>query len=277
MSIGAAFALSSFPFYTPSALGQSSVLASFRCSTTQRVFSTRFTGARLTCHPCALLYPFSSNIPPARQKPLCYADNDDHEDGDSEDEDYDDEPDVILTEASTGRTLPVGVQCVVPHKDKYYYVCFPMDDPVAFVSADNDGKIAEPIEDQEVIDRLFPNASAVLSETHLQLLNTPFILTLADFSENVLDEDEDDVDDDNDDDDDDTNTVLGDDHAVEIVAEFASEGRNYYVVRPVEEVLLVAKMVDDVNFDVLSGNELEQISPIIEDYIERQRQEQALS
>ena len=32
---------------------------------------------------------------------------------DGDDNEYDDEPDIILKEESTGKTLPVGFQCIV--------------------------------------------------------------------------------------------------------------------------------------------------------------------
>lgn len=242
-----------------------------------------------------------------RQQPQCYSDNsggrDDGEDDDGDDDEYDDEPDILLHEDSTGRTLPVGVQCMVPFNDEQYFVCYPMDDPVAFVRAPSSSKSSsskknsnrkhkhnannttddeydegdlEPIEDQDVIDKLFPNASAVLAETHLQLQNTPFVLTVADFSDAVLHE-PDDTFDDGDNSDEDSETTLGDDRDVEIVAEFMADGVCYYVVRPVEEVLIVAKAIGEAKteFEVLSSNELERVSPVIEEYIDRERQEGA--
>lgn len=239
-----------------------------RCPTSLP-FVSRFTGSRLLPPTNRGLPPLNAPcaLPALRQQPRCYADGGDDDDDDDDDE-YDDEPDVILTEASTGRTLPVGVQCVVPYNDVYYYVCYPMDDPVAFARVHSSGDL-ESIDDQDVIDRLFPNAAAVLAETHLQLLNTPYVLTLTDFSEDVIEEEDEDEDDEDDE-------HLGDDRQVEVLAEFASEGENYYVVRPVEEVLLIAKMVDDSNFDVLDGKELEKISHVIEEYIERNRNDRSL-
>lgn len=244
-----------------------------------------------------------------RQQPQCYADNSVGRDGDGDDDgkdddddEYDDEPDIVLHEDSTGRTLPVGVQCIVPFNDEQYFVCYPMDDPVAFVRAPSSSKSninttpnnnnrkhkgntkdeeyedgdLEPIEDQDVIDKLFPNASAVLAETHLQLQNTPFVLTVADFSDTVLHE-PDDTFDGGDGGDEDDGTTLGDDRDVEIVAEFMANGMCYFVVRPVEEVLIVAKAVGEAKteFEVLSSNELERVSPVIEEYIDRERKEGA--
>ena len=38
-----------------------------------------------------------------------------------------------------------------------------------------------------------------------------------------------------------------DDQSVEVIDEFANDGHNYYVVRPVKEVLIETKSIDDNN------------------------------
>lgn len=148
-----------------------------------------------------------------------------------------------------------------------------MDDPVAFVRSDDNSGSLEPIEEQSLIDQLFPNAAAVLAETNLHLLNTPYVLTLSDYSEDALDEDDDEIEDEKEHLLDEAEMSVGDDRDVEVVAEFSSEGKDYLVVRPLEEVLIVAKTIDGMNFSVLNGSELSKVSPIIEDYIERERKE----
>ena len=127
----------------------------------------------------------------------------------------------------------------------------------------------EAVHDQQVLDSLYPNAEAVLSEEQIVLKKTPFVLTVDDLTEGFEEEEDDDDD-----------GGLGDavdgdgdpeeaDRAVEVLADFYSEGKSYCVVRPVEEVLLVAKEINEgLAYHVLSQPELDSITPIIEEFIE---------
>lgn len=269
------------PCVAPFAPARSSAAASAICAPRcLGAASSRFTACRL--HHRAHQQPRNSQ----RETVRCYAgsggdEDEDDDDDELDDDDDDDKPDLLLEDSETGRSLPVGVQTVVPHDDVEYYVCYPMDDPVAFVRADDLGDgVLEPVEDPERIAQLLPNATAVLSEMNMQLLDTPFILTLSDYSDTgVLDADgsevanEGEAEDEDEDEDDDEELLLGDDRDVEIVAEFSHQGANYYVVRPVEEVLVVAKSEDGEKFTVIDGEELDRVSPAIEKSIEQQRKE----
>lgn len=240
--------------------------------------TSRFTGIRLANSRSNAFaqrklicprHPFAS----PRQQPTCYTRSKDGEDGDddddddaddegedeNEDDDFDDEPDIMLWDEFKKKSLPVGVQYSITHKNVNYLVCYPINDPVAFAKMDDHGSL-EPVHNQDMIEKLFPNASAVLSEEHLQLQDTPHVLTICDFGDGDLEEE--------DPDDDDDDEVEGDEQ-VEVIAEFSSDGQSYCVVKPMDPVLLVAKEIDtEESYAIVGDEELQRITPVIEDYIE---------
>lgn len=214
----------------------------------------------------------------------CYAendnnrdDNDDDDDGDDDDEfDYQDDRELQLWDTENERFLTVNIEEEIDYNDTHYLLCYPEDDPVAFARMLDSGQL-ELIDDTKTVSKLFPNASAVMSEDQLTLHDTPYVLTMtdlryleedssdfadhskADSSDYADDEDEDE--DENDDDDDDD-----DDQNVEVLAEFDFEGDRYYVIRPLGPVHIVAK-TSGLKVVVVEDDELERISPIIEEFI----------
>lgn len=224
-------------------------------------FTSRFAGTQLQPRPVS--HSYSPLLSPLRVLPRCYADSSrgDNND-DDDDDDFDEDPDILLKEEGTDRVLPVGIQHTIPHKGINYVVCYPIDDPVAFAYL-NDSDELEAIEDGDMLERLFPNAEAVLAEEHIVLKKTPFILTVDDHTEGLDEDDEDDEDDDFDLQDGDD-----EDRAVEVLAEFNLDNIQYFVVRPMDEVLLVAKEVNEgESYYVLNQPELDSITPIIEEFI----------
>lgn len=234
--------------------------------------ATSFTGKRLPQYRPAAVARVNPPLLPSlrpRELPRCYADashshgddDDDDDDYDGKDEDEDEEADLELWEDSSQRSLPVGVQYTIPHKGINYIACYPIDDPVAFARVGATGEL-EVVLDHLLIEPLFAKAEAVLSDEHITLHNTPFVLTATDFGESDLAEDDEDGDDDEDEDED-------ADDAAEVIAEFDDEGQSYYVVRPTSAVLLIAKEVNDgERYEIVDEDELKRISPVIEEFIE---------
>lgn len=177
---------------------------------------------------------------------------------DDEDLGDEEEAEILLTDKKTGRTLNVGVEHAVEHEGETYVVCYPIDEAVAFAKMGKDD-LLEGIENEKLIDALFPNAQAVLAEDHIVLNRSAYVMTVDDQGEDVDDEEEEDE-----------QGGMGgmeSENEVEILGEFACNGGSYFVVRPVEPVLLVARERNG-ELEVLQGADLERVSPYIEDYIE---------
>lgn len=210
-----------------------------------------------------------------RQNPICYAENDRGDDDDDDDDsDYEEGQELQLWDKESQTFLAVTVEHEIDHKNTHYYLCYPDDHPVAFARMTSADEL-DIIDDKDLVKKLFPNASAVMSEDQMTLHDTPFILTMTDlrtleeldddYLGHIADEEEDDDDDDDEEEDDDDD----DDHSVEMLAEFDFEGDRYYVVRPLGPVHVVAKAVGS-DVVVLGEKELEKISPIIEEFIMNQ-------
>jgi hypothetical protein len=189
---------------------------------------------------------------------------------------------VVLNDPDTGRTLPCVVEHEVDVMEATYLVCCPQDDVVTFATENGDDGLVC-LSDETLIDKLFATAAAVLAEDHVTLKRTAFLLTVDDSDAVVLgstefDEDDDDSDDDveggewDGDDDEDDDDKDGDDsdddsETVSVLGEFRHDDVNYFVLKPEDPVLLVARRTEG-KLVVVEEDELEYVSPIIEAQIE---------
>lgn len=245
-----AFALSSFPAQRNS---KNHVCLSPRNSLTT---AKRFHGPSLRPTPPACIV----HSHPQFQVLKCYSEAPEHEQDDDEDEE---QAEVILTDPETNRTLAAEVEHTLTSNDDTYILCFPVDEPVTFATASAED-VLDPVTDQDLLQKMLPNAHAVLAEEHIVLKNSAFFLTVDDQSEDLAEGDEDD--DDSEDDRDHADNQPDEDD-VEVIAEFLYDGRQHFVVRPVDAIMLVAQVLDD-GYRVLRGEELKRVSPIVEEFIE---------
>jgi hypothetical protein len=190
---------------------------------------------------------------------------------------------VVLNDPDTGRTLPCVVEHEVDVMEATYLVCCPQDDVVTFATENGDDGLVC-LSDETLIDKLFPTAAAVLAEDNVTLKRTAFLLTVDDSDAAMLgstgfDEDDDDTeddpegaewegdDDDDDDDDQDEDDSDDDSETVSVLGEFRHDDVNYFVIKPEDPVLLVARRTEG-KLVVVEEDELDYVSPIIEAQIE---------
>jgi Protein of unknown function (DUF3727) len=209
--------------------------------------------------------------------------------GDDDDDDFEFDPNsdendeyerVELSDPNTGRTLSCVVENSVAIDDVTYYVCCPEDDVVTFASERGEDGLVE-IQDEEIADDMFASAAAVMSEDHIVLKRTAFLITADDSDAEIMDgEDEDDDEDYGDDDDDvegEESDEFGageDDDGVEsesvvVIGEFCHAGQDYLVVKPEGPILLVARDAPNGKGLVVPDNEeLDRVTPLIEARLE---------
>ena len=179
-----------------------------------------------------------------------------------EEMDFEDEalPTVVVTDES-GRSLSCYVEHSLQLKDKSYVVLFPVDTPVyLFAWSDDEEEEPEIIEEEEDIEVLYPIAKAVLEEQNMVLHWTAFTLTV---SGDIPEEEDEEYGYEPDD-------VNGTSHeAFQFLAEFYHEDQEYAVCMPLEPVLILARMENGKAY-VLEEEELIQIQPILEEYLDSQ-------
>lgn len=225
-------------------------------------------------------------------------DGDDGDDGNGAFDPNEDENDgfecVTLTDPNTGRTLPCVIEHEVEVGSERYCVCCPTDDVVAFATEDNTMGIVC-IEDPDMINSLFPTAAAVLSEDHITLKRTAFVLTMDDTDARLIQDG--DLDADDDDEDDDIEEAVGarisrgyeaeDRAALEededdeesslasILGEFRHGGKDFFVVSPEEPVHLLARRTSG-GLVVPEEEELLEVTPKVEAVLESLPEIQAI-
>lgn len=247
-------------------------------------FASRFSGVSLARQapttflarfPSLLASPSTPLRPRAEEKttrftPTCFAEGDGDDDDDDDEEDGVEGWEVTLYEnEKKTRSINVIVQHTIRHDGSVYVACEPYDDPITFarvVGNGNDG-VVEPIEDDELVQKLFPIAKDQLDREHKYIYDTPFVLTMDDLMEGS--EEGGSEEEEGDEDGDESEEILQcDDQEVEVRGEFQALGETFYVVSPLDPVVLVAREINEgVHYEVLSNDELESITPIIEEYI----------
>jgi Protein of unknown function (DUF3727) len=191
---------------------------------------------------------------------------------------------VVLDDPATGRILPCVVEHEVDVMDATYLVCCPEDDVVTFATENGEEGLVC-LSDESLIDQLFPTAAAVLAEDHVTLKRTAYLMTVDDSDAAVLgsgefDDNDDDDDDEAEDDRDGDEWEGGEDddddsEAVSVLGEFRHNNINYFVLKPENPVLLVARRSEG-KLIVVEEDELEYVSPIIEAQIEELEREDEL-
>jgi len=152
-----------------------------------------------------------------------------------------------------------------------YTIAVPCDYAVALCYSDNsssnnddDQLIPVELEDDKLMDDLFPVAARIVEDEfgeELVLQRTPQTLTLV----GELEEEEEEVDDESEEGDDDEED---DEEEVEVLLSFEHRGKEFHLVRLLDPILLVGKQSPDSEMDVrvlLTPEESEKVMPILED------------
>jgi len=205
--------------------------------------------------------------------------DEDEVENESEDEnENEEEQEATIYDELSGRELECIISANIVVDNIEYAVCYPRDQVVVIATLVSEGfeAVLTAVEEEAVLDKLFPSAYAVLAEADLALIRSAYVLTVGGY------DDEDDSDNDDGDDwetggvggtqsrralgrdhgSDDTSSTefeLGsdeisntesdrdahegedEDEDVEVLAEFYYRGVEYMVCKPLEPVMFVAR------------------------------------
>ena len=190
------------------------------------------------------------------------SDGNDDDDDEFDDED-DDEMNVTLYDHATQRSIECSYKDTVEIDDVTYYLCYPESD-VVFFATYNERQELVAIEDQKMIDDIFPTAYAVLAEEDITLINSAYVLTI----EEMLDGDDEDSEDDDEEDEGEEGEPCTQWDQVNVLAQFKHEGNSVLAVKPLDVTLLIAKDTED-GIAVLSQEELKRVTPALEEFFEQ--------
>lgn len=168
---------------------------------------------------------------------------------------------VSLTDAS-GRSLSCYIEHSLEVEGTTYLLLLPVDSPVEIVAWDEDEDSSEVtlVEDESVIDGVFPDAQAVLAEQNLTLMRTAYTLTVSGELPPV-DEDE----------------ILtleieeqdsnSDPEEFQFLASFYQEEQEYAIYTPLDPLLFFAKRNAVNELEMLSPEEFKKVQPYLEDLL----------
>jgi hypothetical protein len=179
---------------------------------------------------------------------------------------------VIARCTTTNRFIECFVDWSIVVKNVSYFVLQPCDEVVAFLSFDGSGEpnLIDPLSKE--MDDVFPVANALFEEDDIHLMRTANVLTMQgdlenDDNEDGSEDDEDEDDEDDDADEEDGEEEQGQGEKVEVLADFEIEDKPYSLVRFMEPVYLIAKLVSK-EYVLLSEDEGAKIAPLVEESID---------
>lgn len=184
--------------------------------------------------------------------------------------------DTVVLRDNQGRQLVCYEEERIGLEGRTYALLTPVDTPVCLVRLGESEDENEIIEELEGAEEILSIAEAVLQEHELTLVRSAYILTVSgDLDEPGLDEEEDEEDDNDDDDLDDSleDELDEDDEAdtYEMLLDrpFWVGEQQYALFIPLDPLFLVGRL-DGGGAELVSGEELERVSPLIEAAIEEQ-------
>jgi len=179
---------------------------------------------------------------------------------------------VVLRDPETDLSMECYLLETTDALGSLYASMTPVDTPVAMTLL-QDGIMIE-IDDEELVETLFPTASAVCSEMGLALLRTPVTLTVSgELSDDDSDsegsaresllnsmEELDEVDEVGEDE---------EDEGAEVLLSFFHDSRKYYLVRLLEPIFVVGKQVQITDFVIPSDDEMDAVGPVLEELMQQ--------
>ncbi|ABW25123.1 DUF3727 domain-containing protein [Acaryochloris marina] len=168
---------------------------------------------------------------------------------------------TLMDEA--GRSLTCFVEVSVPIDQEEYALLNPVDYPVdifGWVVTDEEDEIVQPVEEQELA-KIFPTAQAVLSEQNLKLKRSALSLTvegdLPDIDEEeilVLEMEEGDE--------------ISEQEEYQLLATFFEEEQEYSIYTPIDPVLFVVRLRENMQPELLSPQEFQALQPKLQPLLE---------
>ncbi|MDZ8260707.1 DUF3727 domain-containing protein [Nostoc sp. ChiQUE01b] len=168
---------------------------------------------------------------------------------------------ITLTD-DKGRSLDCYVERYLEVDEQEYVLLLPVDSPVEIFSWEGDGEEEEAVlvEDDTIIEQIFANAQAVLSEQNLILKNTAYALTVAGdlppveeselFTLEIEDEEAD-----------------LEPEQLQLLASFYDEDQEYAIYTPLDSLLFFARITKTGEPELLSPEELRKVQPLLEEHL----------
>ncbi|MCW5312422.1 DUF3727 domain-containing protein [Nostoc sp. KVJ3] len=168
---------------------------------------------------------------------------------------------ITLTD-DKGRSLECYVEHSLEVDGQEYVLLLPVDSPVEIFSWEGDDEEEEAVlvEDDNIIEQIFANAQAVLSEQNLILKNTAYALTVAGdlppveeselFTLEIEDEEAD-----------------LDPEQLQLLASFYDEDQEYAIYTPLDPLLFFARIAKTGEPELLSPEEFRQVQPLLEEHL----------
>lgn len=160
----------------------------------------------------------------------------------------------------TGRTIDCTIERFLEVEGQEYALLLPIDSPIEIFKwegeENSDDEEAIPVDDEDLINELFPIAKAVLGEQNLALKRTAVVLTVEgelpdldeeedDMLELVPEDDEDDV------------------EELQFLASFYHQDQEYTIYAPLDPCFILARMDSNQTPHLLTPDELNQIQPML--------------
>jgi hypothetical protein len=166
---------------------------------------------------------------------------------------------VVLTDSETGRTIACSIERYLELDNQDYALLLPIDTPVEIFEwqgSDEEDEEALPVEDEEIIDKVFAIAKAVLEEQNLTLKRTAVMLTVEGDVTTLDEEDEEDL----------LDLPPEDEEDVEelqLLASFYHEEQEFAVYAPLDPCFILVRMDEDNQPRLLSPEELKKLEPML--------------
>jgi hypothetical protein len=173
-----------------------------------------------------------------------------------DDDSIDMDAQVVTLTDEAGRTLACSVEHSLDVDDQEYVLLLPIDAPIEIFAWQENGEDEDEailVEDQAVIDLVFPIAKAVLEEQNLALKPTAVVLTVEGDLPDLDDEEEWAAD------------VNAEDEQEELqlLASFWHEEQEYAIYTPLDPYFILARLDEHGEPHLLSQEELKKIEPLL--------------
>lgn len=169
---------------------------------------------------------------------------------------------VTLMDES-GHSLTCYVEVSVPIDDEEYALLNPVDYPVdifGWVVGDDDEEVIQPVEEEE-LGQIFATAQAVLAEQNLKLRRSALSLTvegdLPDIDEEeilILEMEEGDS--------------VTEQEEYQLLATFFDQEQEYSIYTPIDPVLFVVRLRENMQPELLSPEEFQALQPKLQPLLE---------
>jgi hypothetical protein len=176
-----------------------------------------------------------------------------------------DEEDIVGLVDQAGRELLCYVEEYIELDEEEYLVLLPVDASIDIFIGDPESEELSVVQEEPIIEKIYPIAQAVLAEKNLKLKRTPFVLTVEGElppvdEENLLTleiQDED------------ANPMQPaiEPEELQLLASFYDEEQEYSIYTPLAPLVFFGRFNDDGKAELLADEEFERVRPLLEDQL----------